>query len=222
MKVTWLGEGGLLFDNGKITVAVDPLFSDIKGKARNYPPEASYLEKKADVIIVTGASENRFDEYAIRAYLQNNKSATVISGEKVFEKICDIGGNAVLLSPHSVWSEGGVTFYSVGAETRDRTAIGVIIDDGKKTYYVSGATLYNYDVIDDVLDLAPDGVDYAFVPISGKDCNMNAKDAADFAYEIGAGRAVPVCFGLYDEISACDFDFEDALILKPYCECELD
>ena len=109
-----------------------------------------------------------------------------------------------------MYSVLGVTFYSVPSAHSDRTAVGVIIDDGERTYYASGDTLYNYDVIDSVLELAPDGVDVAFLSISGRDCNMNARDAADFAYEIGAGVAVPVRHGTIDPSA---FDFEDALVL---------
>ena len=127
----------------------------------------------------------------------------------------------MLLSPHSVWSIGSVTVYSVRAEHSDRSAVGFIIDDGRKTYYISGDTLYNYEVLDDVLDLVEDGVDYAFLPINGMGNNMNAKDAADFAYELGANAAIPIHYGLFDDIDPADFDFEDAIILTPYKKTEL-
>ena len=45
---------------------------------------------------------------------------------------------------------------------------------------------------------------------------MNAKDASDFAYEIGAHRAVPLHYGLFDDVEPTTFDFEDGLILMPY------
>jgi L-ascorbate metabolism protein UlaG (beta-lactamase superfamily) len=50
---------------------------------------------------------------------------------------------------------------------------------------------------------------------------MNAKDAADFAYEIGAKCAVPVHYGLFDSIDPEDFDFDDKLVLTPYETTEL-
>jgi L-ascorbate metabolism protein UlaG (beta-lactamase superfamily) len=75
---------------------------------------------------------------------------------------------------------------------------------------------YSADVIDEVLELVEDGVDYCFLPINGVGNNMNAKDASDFAYEIGAHRAVPLHYGLFDDIEPTTFDFEDGLILMPY------
>ena len=126
-----------------------------------------------------------------------------------------------MLNPHSVWSERGITFYAVHAEHSDRTAVGFILDDGERTYYVSGDTLYNYDVIDEVLELVEDGVDYAFLPINGKGNNMNAKDAADFAYEIDAKHAVPIHYGLFDNIDPESFDFDDVIIAEPYKTIEI-
>jgi L-ascorbate metabolism protein UlaG (beta-lactamase superfamily) len=76
-------------------------------------------------------------------------------------------------------------------------------------------------VIDDVLELVEDGVDYAFLPINGRGNNMNAKDAADFAYEIGAKCAIPVHYGLYDSVNPDDFDFDDRMIISPYETVEL-
>jgi L-ascorbate metabolism protein UlaG (beta-lactamase superfamily) len=50
---------------------------------------------------------------------------------------------------------------------------------------------------------------------------MNAKDAADFAYEIGAKAAIPIHYGLFDDVDPDDFDFDDRMIVNPYEEVEL-
>jgi hypothetical protein len=47
---------------------------------------------------------------------------------------------------------------------------------------------------------------------------MNASDAADFAYEIGAKCGVPLHYGLFDDINPEVFDFEDKIFLKPFEE----
>lgn len=229
MKVTWLTQAGLLFDTGAIKIMVDPYLSDSVGKIkpekhRRMPVCEEIFDVKPDVILITHDHLDHLDPETIERFLSDtSKSIVVMSPEASFRKLMPYGNghNYVRLSPHSVWSFGGVTFYAVKAEHSDPTAAGFIIDDGMKTYYVSGDTLYNYDVIDDVLDLVEDGVDYAFVPINGVGNNMNAKDAADFAYEIGAKCAVPLHWGLFDDIDPHDFDFDDALILKPFEETEI-
>ena len=230
MKVTWLTQAGLLFASEKLTIIVDPYLSDSvceqleRSKGRRIPIEERFLEVQPDVILITHEHLDHLDPATLKHYLGNkDKRVTVFAPENAYRKLLAIGGdhNYVLMNPHSVYSIEGVTFYAVKAEHSDRSAVGYIIDDGKKTYYVSGDTLYNFDVIDDVLDLVENGVDYAFLPINGAGNNMNAKDAADFAYEIGAQRAVPIHYGLFDSIDPKEFDFEDSLILTPYKETEL-
>lgn len=229
MKVTWLTQAGLLFESDKISILVDPYLSNSLAERgakfeRKIPVAKEYFDVKPDVILITHSHADHLDPETLGVFLSPDREpVTVLAPGASWEIINNMPGehNAVLLNPHSVWSENGVTFYSVAAAHSDKTACGFIIDDGDKTYYISGDTLYNFDVIDDVLDLAPSGVDYAFLPINGKGNNMHARDAADFAYEIGAHSAIPLHYGLFDEIDPSDFDFEDALILEPYKKTEL-
>ena len=230
MKVTWLTQAGLLFDTGKYKIMVDPYLSNSVAeqldpeKYRRSPVDESVFDIKPDMILITHDHLDHLDPETLDKFLKGtDKSITVLAGENAYFKIRSFGGkhNYVLLTPHCVWSEGGVTVYSVHAEHSDRTAVGFIIDDGKDTFYISGDTLYNYDVIDDVLDLVEDGVSYAFLPINGVGNNMNASDAADFAYEIGAKCAVPIHYGLFDDINPDTFDFEDKLLLETWKEVKL-
>ena len=193
MKLTWKSGNTLVLEFDNLTVLVNP---------------AEYeRETEPDLVIATSVSDA-----SVSALSKYEKSgARLLVNEGVYRLILQ-SDTAVLFAPHSVWSERGITFYAVKAETLDRTAVGVIVDDGDKTYYIAGSTLYNFDVIDDCLDLAPDGVDLAILPVSGKKCTMNARDAADFAYEIGAKCAVPVGFDTPDAAAA--FDFDDAAILE--------
>ena len=229
MKVTWLTQNGFLFENSRLKIMVDPYLTDSLGeikpdKKRRIPVDESYFNASPDVVLVTHNHIDHLDIKTIEKVAESaEKPILFLCSESAYNKLCELGGehNVVLLAPHSVWSEKGVTFYSVRAEHSDRNAVGFIIDDGKQTFYVSGDTLYNYEVIDDVLDLAPDGVDYAFLPINGKGNNMNARDAADFAYEIGAKCAVPVHYGTTDDLTPDEFDFDDKMILTPFVETKL-
>ena len=229
MKITWLTQAGLLFENGNIKIMVDPYFSDSVGKldpkkARRIPAEISYLDSEPDVVLITHDHLDHLDPETVEALIAKaKKPITFIAPGNAYMKLVKYGGdhNYVMLNPHSVWSERGITFYAVHAEHSDRTAAGFILDDGEKTYYVSGDTLYNYDVIDEVLELVEDGVDYAFIPINGKGNNMNAKDAADFAYEIDAKCAVPIHWGLFDSIDPESFDYDNAKILEPFKSVEI-
>jgi len=227
MKVTWLAQAGLLFENGHLSVMVDPYFSDSAGerdasKHRRMAANDAFL-RAPDVLIITHDHLDHLDPATLCRLLDTERRITVLASEGAYAKLCALGfpqHRYVLMRPHSVWSEGSVTFYAVKAEHSDPHAIGCIIDDGNRTYYVTGDTLYNYDVLDDVLDLVEDGVDVVFLPINGEGNNMNAKDAADFAYEIDAARAVPIHYGLFDGQDPSEFDFENAVLLKPFVPFE--
>ncbi|MBP3309139.1 MAG: MBL fold metallo-hydrolase [Clostridia bacterium] len=228
MFVRWLTQAGLVFDNGRITVMVDPYLSNSVGercpeKNRRIPVDESMFDIEPDVIIITHEHLDHLDPETLKRFLDKDRRITVLAPYNAYLKLSLMGGghNYVMLRPGSVWSQGGIAFYAVRAEHSDLCAAGYILDDGKKTYYVSGDTLYNYDVIDDVIDLCEDGVDFAFLPINGVGNNMNARDAADFAEEIGAKCAIPLHYGLFDSISPDEFDFEDKLVLKPYERIEL-
>ena len=230
MKVTWLTQAGLLFENDNVKIMVDPYLSDSVGetldpkKHRRMPVDEKYLSVRPDVILITHEHLDHLDPTTLSHILKDGeKPITVLAPFGAWQKLYAMGGghNYVMLNPHSVWSEYGITFYAVHAEHSDRGAVGFILDDGKKTYYVSGDTLYNYDVIDEVLELVEDGVDYAFLPINGVGNNMNIEDASDFAYEISAKCAVPIHYGLFDDIDPSGFDYEETLILSPYEKTEL-
>lgn len=229
MKVTWLTQAGLLLENDNVKVLVDPYLSDSLGdikptKKRRIAADTSFFDVHPDVILITHSHLDHLDPATLSRFLErDDKVITVLAGATAYEKLISLGyeHNFVLLAPHSVYSIGGITFYSVKAEHSERDAVGFILDDGEKTYYISGDTLYNFDVIDDCLDLVEDGVDYAFLPINGVGNNMNAKDAADFAYEIGAKAAIPVHYGLFDDVDPEEFDFDDRLIIDPYRSVEL-
>ena len=230
MNVTWITQAGLVFENEKMTVMVDPYLSNSveeqfdPEKKRRIPIDESVFDIRPDVIIITHDHLDHLDPKTLEIFFKRaEKSITVLAPYNAYMKLKEIGAkhNIVLLNPHSVWSEGGLTFYAVKAEHSDTTAAGYIIDDGQKTYYISGDTLYNYDVIDDVIELCEDGVDYAFLPINGVGNNMNARDAADFACEIGAKCAIPIHYGLFDNIDPRDFDFDNTIILEPYTKGSL-
>ncbi len=206
MKVTWLGDAGLCFESERVRICI------------NGVPNG---EKGADIFLFTGALH--LCEKALFAALEKNPDAIVLASRGAYEKAQALSEkyNVVPLAAHSVWSEKSITFYAVRAEGAERDAAGFILDDGSKTYYISGETLYNYEVLDDVLELVEDGVDYAFLPINGRGGCMNAKDAADFAYELGAAHAIPLFYGDRPGDPAA-FDFEEGkIVLAPGETAEL-
>ena len=67
----------------------------------------------------------------------------------------------------------------------------------------------------------PEDIDTVFLPINGVGNNMNVVDAKAFAERTGTKNAVPLHFGMFDEIDPCIFDAENAVIPRIYEEIKL-
>lgn len=230
MKITWLGQAGFLLENENHTILIDPYLSDEVAKInplnwRRVPVDESFFDVKPDVIMLTHSHLDHLDTLTLSHYINEDSEITVLAPYDTWKEVRKLGGaknNYVMLNRGSAWSFGDITVYAVKAEHSDLTAVGFVIDDSKKTYYFTGDTLYNYDVIEEVNSLFCEGVDVVFLPINGVGNNMNAEDATDFAYDVGAKKAVPVHFGLFDTLSPEAFEFENRIIPEIYKEIVID
>ena len=227
MRVVWLGQAGLLFDNGKIKIMIDPYLSDSveKVNANNYrrvPIRNELFDIEPDFMIFTHDHLDHYDPESASVFLgAERKSMTVLCPFSVWQKARLHGKNHnyVLLDSHSEWTVNGIRFSAVRAVHSDAYAIGVIIEDliEAKTYYVTGDTLYSKEIFSDL----PGNIDAVFLPINGVGNNMNSEDAARFAKDCGARVAVPYHYGMFDELSPDEFNLENKIILKVYEEREI-
>lgn len=225
MKVTFLGQAGLMFEEYGFTVMIDPYLSDSVGEMnpnyhRNERIDESFFSVKPNVMIFTHNHLDHYDPETVKRFITADSSVTVLSPRSVWDEVRKIGGgnNYVMFNRHTTWSEGGLKFTAVKAEHSDPTPIGVIIEDkAGKRYYVTGDTLYNEEIFDDIK-----GDIYAlFLPVNGVGNNMNMTDAARFAKRVGAKYTVPIHTGMLDRLSACDFECENKIIPEIYKEVVL-
>lgn len=226
MKITWLGQAGLLFEHAGTKIMVDPYLSDSCGKKnpqshRRIPIEERFLDLTPDVIVLTHDHIDHTDEETLSAFLTAESNVTVLAAPNAWDHVRKFGGknNYVRFSRHTEWTHpSGVRFLAVKAEHSDPTAIGVLINDGTKTFYVTGDTLYNTEIFDDL----PEEIDTVFLPINGKGNNMNAIDAVRFAKKTHAKHAVPLHYGMLDDLTPDAFLCENRVIASVYSEIPLD
>ncbi len=224
MKVIWLGQAGLLFRTEKATLMIDPYLSDSCGKInpkshRRVPVDESLFEIKPNLMLFTHNHLDHFDPETVERFVGEESGITVLAPHTVWPEVRKIGGNNnyVQFDRHTRWTESGLTLTAVKATHSDKGAIGVIIDDGERKYYVTGDTLYNSEIFADL----PDDIYAVFLPINGVGNNMNMTDAADFAKETKAEKVVPLHVGLFDSLSAEDFNCENKVIPEFYKEIKL-
>ena len=221
MRVTWLGQAGLLFKSSALTVLIDPYFSDSVGridpaKKRRIPVDPSLWQIQPDVLIFTHDHLDHFDPETAEHFLRSSRPMTVLAPNSVWQKARQYGGphNFVLFEPGTQWTQGDIRFTAVPAAHSDPDAIGVLLQAENKLHYVPGDTLYNTNVLSSL----PAGIDTVFLPVNGVGNNMNMADAARFAADCGAKCAVPIHIGLFDDLKAQAFPFEPKRILTVYKE----
>ena len=224
MKITYLGQAGLMFETESSVIMIDPYLSDSVKKVnpKNYrrlPIDKSFFEIKPDVIIFTHNHLDHYDPETVGHFITSETKATVLAPKSVWDEVRKISGdnNYVLFNRHTSWSENGIRFTATYAEHSDPTPIGVIIDDGEKKYYITGDTLYNEEIFEDI----PDDIYALFLPVNGVGNNMNMTDASRFAKRINAEKVVPLHIGMFDELSADDFECNKKVIAEIYKEIKL-
>ena len=224
MKITFLGQAGLLFDLDGIKVMIDPYLSNSveKVEPKNYrrqPIDESCFDVKPDILILTHNHLDHTDPETLEKLFSKHNGICVLASGNAWQTVRKFGGdnNYVMFNRGTVWTQKRIKFEAVHAEHSDDRAIGVIISYGGSNYYITGDTLYNKKVINDI-NLPIDAV---FLPINGAGNNMNMTDAARFAEIIKAKVAVPVHFGMFDNLNPEDFNFKNKVIPQIYKEIKL-
>jgi L-ascorbate metabolism protein UlaG (beta-lactamase superfamily) len=224
MKVTFLGQAGLLFEKNDFRIMIDPYLSNSVEKInpKNYRRVAideSLFSIKPNIMIFTHNHLDHYDPETVKHFITLDSNITVLAPKSVWDEVRNMVGNNnyVLFNRHTSWTENGIKITAVKAEHSEISSIGVIIDDGEKKYYITGDTLYNEDIFEDI----PKDIYALFLPVNGVGNNMNMTDAANFAKRINAKKTVPLHIGMFDELLADDFDCDNKIIAQIYKEIEL-
>ena len=224
MKVTWLGQAGLMFETNDKIIIVDPYLSDSVEKIepqnkRRVPVDESFFDIKPDIVVLT---HNHLDHTApdtLKHYIKENSNITVLASGNAWQTVRKrFGGknNYVMFNRGTVWTERDIKFSAVKAEHSDDKAIGFIIETEGHKYYITGDTLYNEDVF---LDL-PNDIDYVFLPVNGRGNNMNMTDGKSFCERVGA-KAIPLHCGLFDNLDMNNFAYKNKVVPEFYKEINL-
>lgn len=225
MKITWLGQAGLLFETDGKKIVIDPYLSNfvVTVNPKNYrrvPADESFFEIKPDIVICTHDHLDHVDKETLKYYFVPGSEILALAPTNAWNLVREYKGdnNYVLFNPGTTWTEGDITMRAVCAEHSDPTAIGVILTAEGKNYYITGDTLYSERVFESLPDVELEAV---FLPINGVGNNMNAADASRFAARTGAKYAVPLHFGLFDNLDPYTFKHPNRVVPAFYKEIVL-
>ena len=226
MKVTWLGQAGLLFETDGKKIIVDPYLSNSVQKiephnARRVAVDERFLKIKPDILLLTHNHLDHTDPETLCHYLSKDSEVLVLASAGAWENVRKTFGgvknNYVKFNSGTEWTQEGVRFIGVHAEHSGDTAIGFVMEAEGKRYYVTGDTLYN----ERIFQTLPEKIDYVFLPVNGRGNNMNMADAARFCKRIGA-LAIPLHCGLFDSLDMHAFPYEKKIVPQFYQEIKLD
>ncbi len=226
MKITWLGQAGLLFEDGETKILVDPYLTDSVAKIeplnfRRQRIDERFLKIRPDVIVVTHDHADHMDKETLSSYLSENSRVAVLAPFSAWKEVRKFGGernNYIMFNDGTTRTEKSVTFRAVKAEHSDEYAIGVVITADGKNYYVTGDTLYSERVFSGLPEIRFEAV---FLPINGVGNNMNVADAEMFLERIKTKYAVPIHFGMFDCLTGEELSGDNVVIPKIYEEVEL-
>jgi L-ascorbate metabolism protein UlaG (beta-lactamase superfamily) len=222
MKVTWLGQAGLYLQTKQVSILVDPYFTDSAASVachRKMPVDPIVWNLKPDVLLITHEHIDHYDPETVAHFVHGDSRVTVLSPRSVWDSIRKAKGenNFVCVSSGVIWTAGDVEIRTVSAVHSEPFAVGFVLKTDEKRYYIAGDTLYSRQLAKEIAE----PIDVAFLPINGKGNNMNASDAAKLASELDVKLAVPVHFGMLDNLDATIFAYKNKMIPEIYKEMEL-
>lgn len=224
MKLTWLGQAGLALETNGLLVMIDPYLSDSVGKTnpachRRVPVDETWFSRKPDILILTHNHLDHTDPETLKILLDTEKTVSVLAPEAAWSEArkCGGGHNYIRFNRHTEVTLGGLRFRAVRAEHTDAHPVGVLIEAEGRVLYVTGDTLYNTDIFEDI----PAGVDAVFLPVNGVGNNMNMTDACRFCEKIQPKIAVPMHCGLFDDLDMREFAYPDKLVPEFFREIPL-
>ena len=115
MKITFLGQAGLLFESNGFKIMIDPYLSDSVEKVnpKNYrrvPVDKKFFQVVPDIMIFTHNHLDHYDPETVKHFITADSNITVLAPKSVWNEVRKIGGNNnyVLFNCHTTWTEKGI------------------------------------------------------------------------------------------------------------------
>lgn len=233
-RLWWLGQSGFLVCSPQGTLLFDPYLSDslTQKYAATDKPHTRITERVIapecltgiDVITSSHNHTDHLDAETLWPLLAANPKAKLVIPRAnrafVLERLGDVADRLVAIDAGETLAVSGTAFHGIPAahNTVERDGhgccrfLGFVVRLAGKTLYHSGDTLLHDSLAS---ALSPFQPDVAMVPINGNRPerrvagNLDGREAAWLAHQIGAGLAIPHHFDMFEFNTAAPDEFEE-------------
>ena len=196
MTITWLGQGGFLFEEHEARIAVDPYLSDAlapKGLARLVPAPFTPDELAPSLVVFTHDHDDHFDPVTVEALGEAHPKCLYAGPRSTVTHAVDMGideSRCTALAAGDSLNHGPFTLTATPAE-HSGEAIGMVLEAEGLAVYVSGDTLYGEALAGEVLAVGSRPPDMAVVCINGRWGNMSDTEALKVVEKLRPRAATP-------------------------------
>lgn len=211
MKITWLTQGGYLFEYENVRLVVDPYLSDAaiaKGANRAVSAPFTAAQLSPDFLLCTHNHVDHWDPVGAPEILQAHPRCTLLAPASVRPLALSAGIAAARIRSFDVGESVTIGPFQITALPTlhsDPLGVGVYLHAGKCSLYLSGDTEYTTALTKDLATrlakLAP-RLDLALLCINGRLGNMTWREAALLAEQLGPALVVPNHYDLFLENQA--------------------
>lgn len=235
MRLTWLLQGGFLFEAASRRIVVDAYLSDaveVRDRLTRLAESPIPLEAlRPDVWICTHDHLDHLDGPTVKMAAAIYPDCRFAGPASVRRHLRELDIDAARIIPlvrgASIEIGHDLLIRAVLACHSDPEAIGLIVECEQKRVYLSGDTLWSADLRHETQAFGD--LDAALVCINGRLGNMNADEALELVQILRPKLAVPMHYGLFAEntadpeyfVNACQKSGISSLALAPGRETAL-
>ena len=211
LKITWLGQGGYMLDDGDLRLCIDPYLSDsvfkASGKVRLIDPPIKPNELECEVMVCTHNHLDHVDPDTI-SVMKSRDTALFLAPCDCEEKMRSLGViNYEAFDDGCRKSVGNFALEAVFADHTSKSAIGVVVRHGGLTLLFTGDTFYN----ERLREYKKFNVDLLFICINGRLGNMNVEEAVKLTCIIDPKVGVPTHYGMFESNTEDPKKYTDAI-----------
>lgn len=204
--ITWLGQGGFLFETDGTRLLVDPFLSNIveirQGLKRLREAPLTIDELKPNCIFITHDHLDHLDPIALPQIHKSYPDVIIGGPQSVITKCKELGiDSSVLLevSKNKTYQFINYKITITPAYHSDPFSVGCIIRVNEKQIYLSGDTIFSEKLVSEIKSLASEKIDAVIVCINGKLGNMKWFEATSLVKELRPAKAIPMHYGMFSE-----------------------